>query len=172
MTASRSSRCARRSADGLRLDVGAQLPRRRQRLIVRRLRGVEARLRRLEVGSREQVARRQVLRALELLLRVGHLRRRADDGGTCRAAAAPRRPTRRSARAPGRASRAALGAVLQLLGVELDERRAGGDAIAEIVDEPRDAPATSALTTTSPLAASVPTTSTWRRTSRTCAVRS
>ena len=34
---------------GLRLDVGAELPRRRERLVVRRLRGIETRLRRLEI---------------------------------------------------------------------------------------------------------------------------
>ena len=33
----------------------------------------------------------------------------------------------------------AVGAILQLLGVELDQRRAGGDPIAEIVHEARDA---------------------------------
>src|SRR5436190_1979444 len=125
---------------GLRLDVGAQLPRRGERLVACRLRRVVPRLRDLEIGLRQQVPRGEVLRPIELLLRGVELRLGADHGRHCverrqlavggGAVAGARLFERRAL---------AVGAVLQLLGIELDERRPRRDAIAEIVDEARHA---------------------------------
>ena len=107
---------------------------------MRRLRGVEARLGGLEIGARQQVPRGQVLRAIQLLLRVGELGLRAHHGRDV--------VERRQVAAVGGAVAGArlverralaVGAVLKLLGIQLEERRTRGDAIAEVVHEPRDA---------------------------------
>ena len=115
----------------LGLDVGAQLARRREGLLVRGARGIDARLRRVEIGLRQQLARGQALRPIEALLRVRQLRRGAHDlghafergqlaGTGCAVAGA--RLVERSA--------LGVGAIPQLFLVELDERRTGRHAIA------------------------------------------